>query len=219
MDGAGSVKARHWDEVYRSSDFTGTSWFEAEPELSLELIGLLGVETTVPVIDIGGGGSPLVDRLVGAGFCDVTVLDISDAALRHAQQRLGAVPAVTWLHEDLLEWRPSRRYGLWHDRALFHFLTEAVERDRYLEALTEGMAPGGAMIVATFAEDGPEYCSGLPVARYSARELTDVLGDYLKVVEVRRELHTTPGGVVQPFTWVAATAEWSASPGTDRAPR
>ena len=200
------IKARHWDDAYSSRSFTGMSWFQAEPTLSLELTALLRVEATAPVIDIGGGSSPLVDRLVAGGFGDVTVLDVSEAALRDAQARIGEAPGVTWLHKDVLEWRPARRYGLWHDRAVFHFLTDHADRDRYLENLAEGILAGGAVIMATFAEDGPEYCSGLPVARYSADDLAGVLGRDFEIVATRRELHTTPSGGVQPFTWIAATA-------------
>lgn len=182
------------------------SWFQTEPTMSWELTGLLGVDPAAAVIDVGGGASPFVDRLVAAGYDDVTVLDVSDAALRAAERRVGTAAGVTWLHADLLEWRPERRYDLWHDRAVFHFLTDPAERTAYRERLDEGTAAGAAVIVATFAEDGPEQCSGLPVARYSAEGLAAALGDRFRVVAERRELHRTPAGGVQPFTWIAARA-------------
>ena len=198
--------AAYWDEAYRSRGFTAVSWFQSAPTVSLELIEVLGVDKTEAVIDIGGGSSPLVDHLVRAGFEDVTVLDVSEAALESARQRVGETGAVTWLHGDLLRWQPTRSYTLWHDRAVFHFLTAQADRDQYLLTLNEAMASGGAVVMATFASDGPDYCSGLPVARYSPQGLSDVLGDGFRVVAERRELHTTPAGAVQPFTWVAAKA-------------
>jgi SAM-dependent methyltransferase len=172
--------------------------------MSLELIARLDVASDAAVLDVGGGASSLVDHLMERGFTDVSVLDVSEAALELGRRRVGA--GVKWFHEDLLSWRPARRYGLWHDRAVFHFLTEAADRDRYLNSLKAGLEPGGGLIMATFAEDGPEYCSGLPVARYAAIELLDLIGPGFRVIETRRELHVTPGGVTQPFTWVAARA-------------
>jgi SAM-dependent methyltransferase len=199
-------RADHWDSAYRDRGVAGVSWFQSEPALSLELIERLGVAPDAAVMDVGGGASSLVDHLVDRGFTDISVLDISQAALEDARLRVGEIAAVRWLHEDLLSWNPARRYGLWHDRAVFHFLTEEADRDRYLDCLGSGIEPGGGLIIATFAEDGPEYCSGLRVARYSAQDLLNLLGPEFQAVAVRRELHMTPGGVVQPFTWVAARA-------------
>lgn len=172
----------------------------------MALIERLDVAPDAAVIDVGGGASLLVDRLVARGFTDVSVLDVSEAALCAGRRRVGAATGVTWLHEDLLSWSPPRRYGLWHDRAVFHFLTEAVDRDRYLRNLKTALEPGGGLIIATFAQDGPEYCSGLPVARYGAQDVLDLLGEDFRIIETRRELHSTPGGVTQPFTWLAARA-------------
>ena len=174
--------------------------------MSLELIERLAVPSDAAVLDVGAGASTLVDHLLERGFTDVSVLDISEAALEGGRRRVGAATGVKWLHEDLLSWRPARRYGLWHDRAVFHFLTEAADRDRYLSSLKAGIEPGGGLIMATFAEDGPEYCSGLPVVRYGATELLELVGSGFRLIETRRELHVTPGSVTQPFTWVAARA-------------
>jgi len=182
------------------------SWFQTEPTLSLELIRLLGVVPNIPVIDVGGGASSLVEHLLEAGFTDVSVLDISETAIEAGRGRLGADARVSWLHEDLSSWRPTRRFGLWHDRAAFHFLVGEDERARYLETLRSGLEHGGALVLATFADDGPEYCSGLPVARYSVDDLVAVLGGGFQVIDTRRQVHTTPAGVMQPFTWVAARA-------------
>jgi len=131
------------------------------------------------------------------------VLDVSIVALEEGQARLGTNARVGWLREDLLSWRPPRHYDVWHDRAVFHFLSDPADRRRYLGVLTDGVAAGGAAIIGTFAEDGPESCSGLPVARYSAAGLCEELGPLFRPLVCKREVHVTPTGVLQPFTWVA----------------
>jgi len=171
--------------------------------MSLALIAALGVRPETPAIDVGGGNSLLVDHLLERGFADVTVLDVSSAALAQAQQRVGEAP-VTWLEADVCGWRPERTYGLWHDRAVFHFLVNPADRAAYLDALWAATAPGAAVIIGAFAQDGPESCSGLPVARYSADGLASVVGGLCEVTTTSQEQHTTPGGDVQPFTWLAA---------------
>ncbi|MDE3087501.1 MAG: class I SAM-dependent methyltransferase, partial [Acidobacteriota bacterium] len=158
----------HWDAAYRDGGTEGVSWFEHDPAVSMALVGLLAPDRSTAVVDVGGGASFLVDRLVAAGYGDVSVLDVSALALAESRRRLAATTAVHWLEEDVLEWRPGRRYGLWHDRAVFHFLTDDASRARYLRTLAEALVPGGAVVVGTFDADGPEQCSGLPVARYSA---------------------------------------------------
>jgi trans-aconitate methyltransferase len=167
------------------------------------MIQTLGIDHMTPVIDVGGGASSLPDRLVAQGFSDVSVLDLSETALKEGRRRLGTATAVTWLHEDILTWRPARRFGLWHDRAVFHFLTDDGDRSNYLATISEALEPGSGIVMATFADDGPEHCSGLRVSRYSVEALLGVLGGRVTLVDARRELHTTPGGAVQPFTWVA----------------
>ncbi len=153
-----SARADHWDAAYETRGVTEVSWFQTEPVVSLELIETLGVRREAAVVDIGAGASSLVYYLVERGFTDLSVLDISETALRAARQRLGTRTPVSWLHEDALLWRPDRRFDLWHDRAVFHFLVVEEDRDAYLNTLRAGMAPGGALIMGTFAEDGPEYC-------------------------------------------------------------
>ena len=196
-------RAKHWEEVYEGSDPGAVSWYQAEPVVSLELVEALGVTPEATVLDIGGGASVFVDRLLTRGFVDLTILDISDTALRASRQRVGNDPRVAWITEDLLSWEPTRPFDLWHDRAVFHFLAGG-EVDTYRNVMGLAVAPGGSVIMATFAPDGPEQCSGLPVTRYSADELGAALGSGFQVVEQRREVHTTPSGAVQPFTWVAA---------------
>jgi trans-aconitate methyltransferase len=171
--------------------------------ISLSLISLLGISGDAAVIDIGGGGSPLAGRLLARSFTDVTVLDISAVALDETERQTRGDPRVRYLREDLLAWEPDRRYGLWHDRAFFHFLIAEEDRRAYLRALYGAIEAGGAVIVATFAPDGPERCSGLPVHRYSAEELSRALGNRFQPIESKREQHLTPSGSVQPFTWVA----------------
>ena len=196
-------RARHWEDAYEGSEPDTVSWYQPEPVVSLELVDVLGVAPESSVLDVGGGASVLLDRLLARGFTDLTVLDISDAALRASRQRVGNDARAAWITEDLLTWEPTRRYDLWHDRAVFHFLSGG-EVDDYRSVMGRAVAPGGSVIMATFAPDGPERCSGLSVTRYSADELGAVLGSEFQVVEHRREVHTTPAGIKQPFTWIAA---------------
>jgi trans-aconitate methyltransferase len=177
------------------------SWYQSAPRVSLELIETLGIDRDAAVIDVGGGASNLVDHLVEQGFRDVSVLDVSAVALAEGRRRLGDEAPVAWLREDLLGWEPTRRFDLWHDRAVFHFLVSPDDRERYLRILRSAIRDTGFVVLGTFAPDGPERCSGLPVTRYSVEDLAHLLR--LDVLVTRREEHTTPGGAIQPFTWVA----------------
>ena len=168
------------------------------------MIDVLGIAPAARVIDVGGGAASLVDQLIARGFTDLTVLDISQVALTAARARVGHQAPVSWVHEDVLTWRPRQRFDLWHDRAVFHFLVDPADQQRYLATVRATLAPAGAVIIATFASDGPDHCSGLPVARYSAEDLTALLGNAFTVVDTSREEHTTPAGARQSFTWVAA---------------
>jgi hypothetical protein len=193
----------HWDRLYHRQP-TQLSWYQAEPAMSLALLEALGVGRDQPTVDVGGGSSLLVDRLLDRRFDDVTVLDLSGVALSQAQGRLGdRAKMVHWLQQDVLAWRPQRRYSAWHDRAVFHFLVEAGQRDAYLATLHAALAPRAGVVMGTFAADGPEQCSGMPVARYSPDDLGAVFGEQFRVVEHRREEHRTPAGQLQPFTWLA----------------
>jgi len=196
-------RAVHWESIYGRNSADSVSWYQPEPVTSLEILDMLGVTQDAGVIDIGGGASTLVDALTQRGFTDLTVLDISDTALQASRKRLGTQARVTWIATDLLTWVPVRLFDVWHDRAVFHFLS-GDEVETYRDVLHRAIGPGGFVIMATFAPDGPERCSGLPVTRYGADELGSTLGSDFKVVEQRREVHTTPGGGVQPFTWIAA---------------
>lgn len=193
----------HWDSTYTKHGRKSVSWYQEEPRVSLELFDALDVAPEVSIIDVGGGASTLVDELVAKGFLDVSVLDLSGTALAETRRRLGDDSSVDWLQEDVLTWQPRRRYCLWHDRALFHFLVHRRDRDTYLQRLHSTVDQDGAVVLATFAPDGPASCSGLPVVRYSAEGLLMLLGPEFELVEARREVHVTPRGAVQPFTWVA----------------
>ena len=197
-------RRRHWDEKYRNSGPGLVSWYQAAPTPSLEMIDALALAADTPVLDVGGGASTLVDELLDRGFSDVSVLDVSDAAIDSVRQRLGGREGFHGIVEDLLEWGPDRTYGLWHDRAVLHFFVDPVDRARYRDLLRRSVRPGGAVIIATFAPDGPTSCSGLPVKRWSSDEISEFLGEDFAVVESRREDHVTPADRVQPFTWLAA---------------
>ena len=193
---------KHWDEVYSGKAADQVSWFQPAPELSLKAIARAGSDHSTAIIDIGGGSSFLADRLLALGHQDITILDTAAPALELVKQRLGAdAAAVHWIVADITHWVPDRLYGIWHDRAVFHFLTEEKQRAAYRRALDTGLALEGLLILATFAPDGPERCSGLPVCRYDAAQLSEALGERFLLVESWTENHTTPSGAVQPFTW------------------
>lgn len=190
----------YWEEVYAAHDETGVSWFQDNPEPSLDLIELTAPGKDTDIIDVGGGASRLADRLLDRGHRHVTVLDISQAAIDLACLRLGRrASEVQWITADVTEWPPSRAFDIWHDRAAFHFLTEPADRAAYVARLNEALRVGGHAIIATFAEDGPEKCSGLPVIRYDADRLSRELGASFRLVESRRQDHATPSQATQRF--------------------
>lgn len=190
----------HWEQVYRTKATNDVSWYQARPEVSLKLIEACGVGKDQAIVDVGGGASVLVDFLLGAGFTRLAVLDISGAALEHARQRLGArAGQVEWVEADVTRFDPARRFDLWHDRAVFHFLTDKADRERYVEALKRSLSAEGRVIIATFALDGPSRCSGLEVARYDARLICAELGSEFKLVEEVGDIHLTPWSTEQRF--------------------
>lgn len=193
----------HWDRVYSGMAAEAVSWYQEHADRSLGLIRRAGVPLDAPLIDVGGGASTLVDDLLAANYRDITVLDLSDAALATARTRLGdRAGSVRWLTADVTTASlPAHAYALWHDRAVFHFLTAPEDRRAYVKQVLRSVRPGGHVIVATFAEDGPLRCSGLPVMRYDAAGLHAEFGDAFELVEHERELHRTPSGATQPFTW------------------
>jgi SAM-dependent methyltransferase len=203
-------RERHWEQLYRSQPAESVSWFEAAPTMSLALLDRAGLEPQSSVIDVGGGASRLVDRLLVRGVQHVTVLDIAPAALDLARARLGdGAASVTWMAADVLTASlPPAAYDLWHDRAVFHFLTAAADRARYVAQLTHSLRPNGSVILATFAEDGPPRCSGLDVVRYAPDSLARELGPVFELCESLRIAHSTPRGATQSFLytrWARAT--------------
>jgi 2-polyprenyl-3-methyl-5-hydroxy-6-metoxy-1,4-benzoquinol methylase len=193
----------HWENIHQTKTPAEVSWYQEHSLKSLEYIAGAGIDLSGRIIDIGGGISTLVDDLLAQGYLDITVLDISLAALQTAQQRLGArAKHVTWLEADILQVKlPHQAFDLWHDRAVFHFLTEAESRSRYVQTVKHTVKPGGHIIVATFASDGPERCSGLPVARYEPETLHSEFGPEFTLLKSERETHHTPFGTQQKFLY------------------
>lgn len=192
----------HWNAAYAEKSETGVSWFQEVPAQSLASIADANPQGSV--IDVGGGASRLVDTLLDARRGDLTVLDISAVALDSAKVRLGAHAAsVRWICADITQWKPDRQWDIWHDRAVFHFLTEEPAQDAYIAALTAATRPGSAAIIATFAPSGPQQCSGLPVRRYSPADLAQRLGQAFALYDGAAENHVTPWGAVQDFTYAA----------------
>jgi SAM-dependent methyltransferase len=193
----------HWEQVYATKASDGVSWYQAHAETSLSLIHATGVPSSAGIIDVGGGASTLVDDLLARGYRALTVLDLSGAALGVSRARLGsAADQVRWLEGDITRVAlPAQAYELWHDRAVFHFLTDAADRAAYITQVQHALQPGGHLIVATFAEDGPTQCSGLPVARYSAEALQAEFGTAFELIEHRHEDHRTPFGTTQKFVF------------------
>lgn len=199
----------HWEQVYTTKPEDGVSWFQVHARQSVELISRTGVAKDASVIDVGGGASTLVDDLLADGFSRVTVLDLSEAALATSRTRLGERASnVTWLAGDITKFIvPRHAYDVWHDRAVFHFLTTREEREAYVKAVLRAVKPGGHVIVATFAEDGPEKCSGLPVMRYSPDGLHAEFGAPFTLLQQEREEHHTPFGTVQKFIYCLCRKE------------
>jgi SAM-dependent methyltransferase len=190
----------HWQNVYTKKGENEVSWFQENPAPSLELIAKVGARPASAIIDIGGGASRLVDSLMDRDFEDVTVLDLSEAALETAKARLGSRAAqVHWIVADATVWEPPKAYDIWHDRAAFHFLTEDRDRTAYVARLVRALKIGGYAIIATFALDGPERCSGLSVVRYDPASLGQTLGGAFQLADTRRHSHATPWGSDQSF--------------------
>ena len=192
----------HWDRVYREKSPEAVSWYQSRPEMSLQLIRNAGVSADEPVIDVGGGAAGLVDCLIDQDHKRIAVLDVSARALEIARNRLGLkAGCVEWFVEDVTRFQPPHTFSVWHDRAVFHFLTDPADRLDYIRVMTESLIAGGHLIVATFAPDGPRRCSGLDVVRYDGVKLMRELGEGFSMIEQHSELHLTPGGATQNFAW------------------
>lgn len=193
----------HWQSVYKTKKPTEVSWYQAEATRSLSLIQRAAPDRSAAIIDVGGGFSTLVDNLLSQGYSNVSVLDVSKAALACARSRLGSkARRVTWLEANILEVAlPVSGYEIWHDRAAFHFLTSVSDRQRYVQQVRASVPVGGHVIVATFASDGPTRCSGLEVARYAPAELHAQFGSEFQLLESGPEEHKTPSGTTQAFIY------------------
>lgn len=192
----------HWRQVYEAKRPDEVSWFQASPAPSLDALDRLGAGPARSLVDVGAGASTLADALLDRGWSDLTLVDVSEPALEASRQRLGErAGKVNWDVADIRHWRPGRAFDVWHDRAVFHFLTEAAGRAGYKRALAEGTRPGSNVVLATFAPDGPEQCSGLPVQRYDAAALAAELGGAFRMIDHWRETHVTPWGSEQSFQW------------------
>ena len=195
-----SERQAHWQGVYQAKGERDVSWFQESPTVSLDLIRATGVSHEASIVDVGGGASRLIDALLADGFVSLTVLDLSDKALAASRDRLGArANSIAWIVSDITSWQPTKQYDVWHDRAALHFLTDTSDRAAYADCVRKALRSGGHVIIGTFAPDGPERCSGLPVVRHDAASLTDMLGPSFKLTETRRQNHLTPWGSIQRF--------------------
>jgi len=193
---------QHWNRIYADKNPQQVSWYQSEPLTSLQLIDSSGIQSDEALIDIGGGASLLVDRLLAAGFSRLAVLDISEKALSIARHRLSdAAEQIEWIEADITGFCPPHEYSLWHDRAVFHFLTQKPDRQKYVEVLKSALPSGGHVIIAAFALGGPEKCSGLDIVQYDAPGLLFELGDQFTLVEERSEKHLTPAKAEQKFSY------------------
>ncbi|MDP6351238.1 MAG: class I SAM-dependent methyltransferase [Alphaproteobacteria bacterium] len=195
-----TARREHWESAYRAKPVEELTWYQDTPRVSLAMIRATGLRAAGRILDVGGGASTLVDHLLDAGYENLSVLDFSEAGLNRARQRLGRrAGRVRWITADVTEWRAPHRVDLWHDRAVFHFLTEPTDRDAYLAVLRQSLEPRGHLILSSFALDGPEKCSGLPVRRYDSEAFGALLGGEFSLRDSQYEDHQTPAGVVQKF--------------------
>jgi 2-polyprenyl-3-methyl-5-hydroxy-6-metoxy-1,4-benzoquinol methylase len=194
-----NIKA-HWEKVYKKNAPTEVGWYQAHPSRSLEFILKSGIGKEANIIDVGGGASLLVDNLLKQGFRHITVMDIASGAIQHAKARIGdQAGGVGWLEADVLQFQSHQKFDLWHDRAVFHFLTEPEDRRKYIQVLNDALTLEGNLIISTFSLDGPPKCSGLRVMRYSPESLSEEIGANFRLIESVEEAHVTPSGVEQKF--------------------
>lgn len=192
----------HWEEIYSKKEAKELSWYQEKPETSLILISDFKLKKDAAIIDVGGGDSSLADHLLAEGFNDITVVDISASALDRAKNRLGRkAEKIKWIEADAANFDPPVKYDLWHDRAVFHFLTAPKQISKYLETLQGAVNKGGYVILGTFSEKGPKKCSGIKIKQYSLHELSELLKDHFETIQCDNVDHITPGGAVQNFTF------------------
>jgi hypothetical protein len=196
------MTAEYWNDRYATIGGTAVSWFQESPEISLRLIG--DVPADAAIVDVGGGASGLAGALQRAGHTNITVVDLSLKAITQGLGRTDDPDAITTIVADVRTWQPSTQFQVWHDRAAYHFLTDRADQQNYWNKVRACVPVGGTVVISTFAEDGPEMCSGLPVTRYSPEELTAAMGAGFAVTHTEREIHVTPTGAEQRFIWLVA---------------
>jgi ubiquinone/menaquinone biosynthesis C-methylase UbiE len=193
-------RKKHWETIYQTKQFEDVSWFQPTPETSLSFFKELNIPTSAKIIDIGGGDSFLVDNLLGLNYQDLTVLDISATALDKAKQRLGErADKVKWIVADVATFRPTEKYDFWHDRAAFHFLTQELEVENYLNTVQRSIQPTGVFVIGTFSEQGPKKCSGIEIKQYSETTMTDRLAKFFEKIKCIKVDHKTPSDTIQNF--------------------
>lgn len=195
-------RKKHWENIYQTKELKDVSWFQPTPETSLDFFKQFNVPTTAKVIDIGGGDSFLVDHLLDLGYQDISVLDISAAAIDRAKQRLGErAKKVKWIVADAATFKPTEKYDFWHDRAAFHFLTDEQEISNYLQTAQESINPTGVLVIGTFSEQGPKKCSGIEIKQYSETSMTDRLKKFFEKIKCITVDHKTPFDTIQNFVF------------------
>lgn len=195
-------RKKHWEKIYQTKELKDVSWFQPTPETSLDFFKQFNVPTIAKVIDIGGGDSFLVDHLLDLGYKDISVLDISAAAIDRAKQRLGEkANKVKWIVADAVTFRPTEKYDFWHDRAAFHFLTDEKEISNYLQTAQESINPTGVLVIGTFSEQGPKKCSGIEIKQYSETSMTDRLKKFFEKIKCITVDHKTPFDTIQNFVF------------------
>ncbi len=195
-------RKKHWENIYQTKELKDVSWFQPTPETSLDFIAQFNVPATAKIIDIGGGDSFLVDHLLYRGYQDITVLDISEAAIERAKQRLGdRAEKVKWLVADAAKFQPTEQYDFWHDRAAFHFLADEQEISNYLETARRSMKPSGVLVIGTFSEQGPKKCSGIEIKQYSENSMTERLKNFFEKIKCITIDHKTPFDTIQNFVF------------------
>ena len=193
-------KKKHWGNVYQGKSPLSVSWYQKDPKISLELIRSTQVESNEAIIDVGGGASVLVDNLIKESFTNLAVLDISESAIAIAKKRLGdSAKNIEWFESDITQFDAPKKFVLWHDRALFHFLTDPSDRGSYINVLDYALRPKGHLIIATFAIGGPEKCSGLEIVQYNSEKMICELGENFELIQERKETHITPANKKQNF--------------------
>ncbi len=195
-------RKKHWETIYQTKELNEVSWYQPNPETSLQFFQQLEIPVTAKIIDIGGGDSFLVDHLLDLGYQDLSVLDVSETAIERAKQRLGErAKDVKWIVSDVFDFQPTTSYDCWHDRAAFHFLTKDVEVEKYVQMASKAITPNGKMIIGTFSEQGPKKCSGIDIRQYSETTMTDLFSRYFQKITCITTDHTTPFDTTQNFVF------------------